>query len=194
MRAESDSDQNAAKAYLRAARTNEPELAAAVKSEETARRLLAVAERSAKGYVQSGLLTAAEAAELLSGISRAQREAPSRSAGAREQGPAGADANVPAAGPHAPGAGARHARQANGGERDNWVEVRYPGDAIVSDKAVPGSLMLFARGVIDLTWARPIGDGGGGGGNVPLRIGASSTSYGWALGAADLLAARRDSL
>jgi hypothetical protein len=71
---------------------------------------------------------------------------------------------------------------------DNWVEVRYPGDAINSDKAVPGSLMLFARGVIDLTWARPIGDGGGGGGSVPLRIGASSTSYGWALGAADLLA------
>jgi hypothetical protein len=28
---------------------------------------------------------------------------------------------------------------------------------------------------------------GGGGGSVPLRVGASSTSYGWALGAADLL-------
>ena len=37
-----------ATSYLRTARTNEPELAAAVKSEETARRLLAVAERSAK--------------------------------------------------------------------------------------------------------------------------------------------------
>ena len=48
------------------------------------------------------------------------------------------------------------------------------------------ALMLFASDVIDLTWSRPIDDGGGGGGNVPLRIGASSTSYGWALGAADL--------
>ena len=49
VRAESEADKDAAKRYLRAARTNEPELAAAVKSEETARRLLAVAERSAKG-------------------------------------------------------------------------------------------------------------------------------------------------
>ena len=73
VRAESEVDSAAAKKYLRAARTNEPELAAAVKSEETARRLLAVAERSAKGYVQSGLLTEMEAAELLSGIAVAQR-------------------------------------------------------------------------------------------------------------------------
>jgi hypothetical protein len=34
-------------------------------------------------------------------------------------------------------------------------------------------------------WARPFGDGGGGA--VPLRVGATSSSYGWALGAADLL-------
>ena len=47
VRAESEGEQSSAKSYLRAARTNEPELAAAVKSEETARRLLAVAERSA---------------------------------------------------------------------------------------------------------------------------------------------------
>ena len=70
---ESREARNAARAYLRAARINEPELATAVKSEETARRLLAVAERSARGYVQSGLLTAVEAEELLAGISRAQR-------------------------------------------------------------------------------------------------------------------------
>jgi hypothetical protein len=44
-----------------------------VKSEETARRLLAVAETSAKGYVHSGLLTAVEAEELLAGIKRAKR-------------------------------------------------------------------------------------------------------------------------
>ena len=37
VRAESEVDSAAAKKYLRAARTNEPELAAAVKSEETAR-------------------------------------------------------------------------------------------------------------------------------------------------------------
>jgi hypothetical protein len=73
VRGESEAEKSAARAYLRAARTNEPELAAAVKSEETARRLLAVAERSARGYVQSGLLTAVEAEELLSGITRAQR-------------------------------------------------------------------------------------------------------------------------
>ena len=73
VRAEAEKDADAAKAYLRAARTNEPELAAAVKSEETARRLLATAERSARGYVQSGLLTEAEAAELLSLVTRAQR-------------------------------------------------------------------------------------------------------------------------
>ena len=73
VRLEAERCADAAKSYLRAARTNEPELAAAVKSEETARRLLATAERSARGYVQSGLLTEAEAAELLAGVARAQR-------------------------------------------------------------------------------------------------------------------------
>ena len=73
VRGECEETTRLAKSYLRAARTNEPELAAAVKSEETARRLLAVAERSARGYVQSGLLTELEADELLSRIAVAQR-------------------------------------------------------------------------------------------------------------------------
>ena len=188
VRAESDSDQNAAKAYLRAARTNEPELAAAVKSEETARRLLAVAERSAKGYVQSGLLTAVEAAELLRGISRAQRRLRLDPPEPVNRDPRELMRMSPLLDPTHPAQVPVSLARRMAANADNWVEVRYPGDAIVSDKAVPGSLMLFARGVIDLTWSRPIGDGGGGGGNVPLRIGASSTSYGWALGAADLLA------
>ena len=188
VRAESDADQNSAKAYLRAARTNEPELAAAVKSEETARRLLAVAERSAKGYVQSGLLTAVEAAELLSGISRAQRRLRLDPPEPVNRDPKDLMRMSPLLDPTHPAQVPITLARRMAANADNWVEVRYPGDAINSDKAVPGSLMLFARGVIDLTWARPIGDGGGGGGSVPLRIGASSTSYGWALGAADLLA------
>ena len=65
----------------------------------------------------------------------------------------------------------------------------YPGD-LVDPTALgvpPGGLLLLARGVVDVEWSRPIGEGGGGGSKAPLRVGASSTSYGWALGAADLL-------
>ena len=43
---------------------------------------------------------------------------------------------------------------------------------------------VLARGVVEVTWSRPFGDPGGGSGGVPLRVGASSTSYGWALGEA----------
>ena len=42
--------------------------------------------------------------------------------------------------------------------------------------------------MVDVEWSKPIGEGGGGGRDAPLRVGASSTSYGWALGAADTLA------
>ena len=186
VRAESEVDSAAAKKYLRAARTNEPELAAAVKSEETARRLLAVAERSAKGYVQSGLLTEMEAAELLSGIAVAQRRLRLDPPQPVSRDPKDLMRMCPLLDPThgarvSPPALAKRLVEHAGG----WMVRRYPGDA-VRDLAPPGGLMLLARGVIDVTWSRPIGDGGGGS-VAPLRVGVSSTSYGWAYGAADLL-------
>jgi hypothetical protein len=73
------------------------------------------------------------------------------------------------------------------GMADTIVLRRFPGDAIPAALVPEGGLLLLARGVVEVTWARPFGDGGGGSGAVPLRVGASSTSYGWALGGADLL-------
>ena len=186
VRAESEADKDAAKKYLRAARTNEPELAAAVKSEETARRLLAVAERSAKGYVQSGLLTEMEAAELLSGIAVAQRRLRLDPPEPVSRDPKDLMRMCPLLDPThgarvSPNALAKSLVENAGG----WMVRRFPGDS-VRDLAPPGGLVLLARGVIDVTWSRPIGDGGGGS-VAPLRVGASSTSYGWAYGAADLL-------
>ena len=157
-----------------------------MKSEETARRLLAVAERSAKGYVQSGLLTEMEAAELLSGIAVAQRRLRLDPPQPVSRDPKDLMRMCPLLDPThgarvSPPALAKRLVEHAGG----WMVRRYPGDA-VRDLAPPGGLMLLARGVIDVTWSRPIGDGGGGS-VAPLRVGASSTSYGWAYGAADLL-------
>ena len=190
VRAEAERDADAAKAYLRAARTNEPELAAAVKSEETARRLLATAERSARGYVQSGLLTEAEAAELLSLVSRAQRRLRLDPPEPVTRDPRDLMRMSPLLDPtHA--ARVRDAALCERLTRDapSYLVRRYPGD-LVDPTALgvpPGGLLLLARGVVDVEWSRPIGEGGGGGSAAPLRVGASSTSYGWALGAADLL-------
>ena len=190
VRAEAERDADAAKAYLRAARTNEPELAAAVKSEETARRLLATAERSARGYVQSGLLTEAEAAELLSLVSRAQRRLRLDPPEPVTRDPRDLMRMSPLLDPtHA--ARVRDVTLCERLTRDapSYLVRRYPGD-LVDPTALgvpPGGLLLLARGVVDVEWSRPIGEGGGGGSKAPLRVGASSTSYGWALGAADLL-------
>ena len=190
VRAEAEKDADAAKAYLRAARTNEPELAAAVKSEETARRLLATAERSARGYVQSGLLTEAEAAELRALVSRAQRRLRLDPPEPITRDPRDLMRMSPLLDPtHA--ARVRDVALVARLTRDapSMLVRRYPGD-LVDPTALgvpPGGLLLLARGVVDVEWSRPIGEGGGGGSAAPLRVGASSTSYGWALGAADLL-------
>ena len=190
VRAEAEKAADAAKAYLRAARTNEPELAAAVKSEETARRLLATAERSARGYVQSGLLTEAEAAELLALVSRAQRRLRLDPPEPVARDPRDLMRMSPLLDPtHA--ARVRDVALVARLTRDapSMLVRRYPGDLVdpTALGAPPGGLLLLARGVVDVEWSRPIGEGGGGGGAAPLRVGASSTSYGWALGAADLL-------
>ena len=185
VKAEADAERAAAASYLRVARTNEPELAAAVKSEETARRLLAVAERSAKGYVQSGLLTAVEADELLAGINRAQRRLRLDPPEPQYREPVEMMRMMPLLDPtsgsrvHPPSLAARLV-----GMADEIVLRRYPGDDIAA--AVPqGALLVLARGLVEVSWSRPFGEGTGS--SVPLRVGASSTSYGWALGAADLL-------
>ena len=191
VRAEAEKDADAAKAYLRAARTNEPELAAAVKSEETARRLLATAERSARGYVQSGLLTEAEAAELLSLVSRAQRRLRLDPPEPITRDPRDLMRMSPLLDPtHAarvrdPELVERLIRDAPGA-----LVRRFPGDLVDATAlgVPPGGLLVLARGVVDVEWSKPIGEGGGGGSDAPLRVGASSTSYGWALGAADTLA------
>lgn len=191
VRAEAEKDADAAKAYLRAARTNEPELAAAVKSEETARRLLATAERSARGYVQSGLLTEAEAAELLSLVTRAQRRLRLDPPEPITRDPRDLMRMSPLLDPtHAarvrdPELVERLIRDAPGA-----LVRRFPGDLVDATAlgVPPGGLLVLARGVVDVEWSKPIGEGGGGGSDAPLRVGASSTSYGWALGAADTLA------
>ena len=190
VRAEAEKDADAAKAYLRAARTNEPELAAAVKSEETARRLLATAERSARGYVQSGLLTEAEAAELLSLVTRAQRRLRLDPPEPITRDPRDLMRMSPLLDPtHAarvrdPDLVERLIRDAPGA-----LVRRFPGDLVDATAlgVPPGGLLVLARGVVDVEWSKPIGEGGGGGSDAPLRVGASSTSYGWALGAADTL-------
>ena len=188
VRGECEETTRLAKSYLRAARTNEPELAAAVKSEETARRLLAVAERSARGYVQSGLLTELEADELLSRIAVAQRRLRLDPPEPVNRDPTELMRMSPLMDP------TRDARVTDASlakrlvdEAPTLLTRRFPGDsARPRDLCPPGGLALLARGVVDVTWSRPIGDGGGGS-DAPLRVGASSTSYGWALGAADLL-------
>ena len=189
VRLEATKDADAAKSYLRAARTNEPELAAAVKSEETARRLLATAERSARGYVQSGLLTEAEAAELLAGVSQAQRRLRLDPPEPVTRDPRDLMRMSPLLDPtHS--ARVRDLGLVDRLTRDapSMLVRRFPGDVVDATSLAPnGGLLLLARGVVDVEWSKPIGEGGGGGSTAPLRVGASSTSYGWAIGAADLL-------
>ena len=166
VRAEAEKDADAAKAYLRAARTNEPELAAAVKSEETARRLLATAERSARGYVQSGLLTEAEAAELLSLVTRAQRRLRLDPPEPITRDPRDLMRMSPLLDPtHAarvrdPELVERLIRDAPGA-----LVRRFPGDLVDATAlgVPPGGLLVLARGVVDVEWSKPIGEGGGGG-------------------------------
>ena len=60
---------------------------------------------------------------------------------------------------------------------------RFPGDVVDPNSLAPnGGLLVLARGVVDVEWSKPIGEGGGGGSAAPLRVGATSTSYGWAIG------------
>ena len=187
VRGECEETTRLAKSYLRAARTNEPELAAAVKSEETARRLLAVAERSARGYVQSGLLTELEADELLSRIAVAQRRLRLDPPEPVNRDPTELMRMSPLMDP------TRDARVTDASlakrlvdEAPTLLTRRFPGDsARPRDLCPPGGLALRARGVVDVTWSRPTGDGGGGS-DAPLRVGEQH-EHGWALGAADLL-------
>lgn len=160
--------------FLRHTREDEPELSSAVKSEECTWVLLRVAEEARTAALHSGLVVESECAVITRELERARHRLTMHPPKPKYRRPQALLRALPILDPTSPYV-LRDAATRDAVVRSAVMNVTTPTKHIAPPG--PGVLMLLAQGVVELRWKSPFL------GNGAMRIGAVSTSFGWALGA-----------
>ena len=187
---ESRAETEKAAAYIRQVRTNEPEVASSVKSEDMALLLLAEAEHAYNNLSHEGGLTETELQVLREDLQRWRKRIRRFAPRVAELNPKALLRALPLMdithGAHIRSKASRAALVSHAGSMFHCIPAGK--DIRTHLDAPPHSLILLARGVVDITWSIP-------GSSGKSRVGSTSTPCGWAVGAIDVLlssAARSD--